>query len=1193
MYKILPQKRWVPTCALAKLLLIMRLTTLILITGFLQVSASSYAQKITLSERNASLTTVLDHIRLQTGYDFLYKSVNIKNLQHITIQVTNAELRDVLSRILEPQQLEFEIDDNSVLIKAKQSSLIDQLITRFKQIDVSGKIVNEKNEPMAGATVTVKGSGRHVSTDANGAFTLENLAENAVLSISFMGYQTREIPVKPDLGLITLKMIVSDLNEVSISVNTGYQTIPKERATGAFSFIDKKGLDRRPLTDLLGRLEGMASGLSFSRTSYDDGQPKLSIRGRSTIYANDQPLIVLDGFPMEGDIRNINPNDVENVTLLKDAAAASIWGTRAANGVIVITTRKGNFAMKPDIEFRSQATIGKKPDLFYLPQMSGSDYIGLEQNWFNAGRYDGHLTTPPFNRPVLSEVVSTLLDQRGGRISAAEAALRLDQLRSIDVRDEATDVFYRNPVKQQHQVSLRGGGDKISYYLSTGYDKVLGQERGDDLDRLTLKTENAFKLLPSLNLSIGTSTTWGNQYRNGMGLKGFQGNTSGGFNVIGPDYNFYPYQRLRNPDASAVAVPRDFNSDYISYLTGLGFEDWSYRPADELNYLDNKTKQQHLRVSTQLNYKLSPAINIDLKYQYESQDQNTNNYQPLASYNTRSLINQYTRIVLPDSSVVKQLPSGDILDYASSKLSSHNFRGQLNYSRELGNHQLTAIAGTEVREIISSGRTMRNYGYDARTLSFATVDYNARYSRFPSGVGVIPSGQSIVYLQDRYVSFYANASYSYLDRYTLSASGRMDDSNLFGIDPRDRNVPLWSGGFSWNIDKEPFFNTEAISFLKLRTTYGFNGNISKTQTAYPIAVAARDSFTGLPVLAVTSPGNPYLQWEKMAQWNLGLDFSALKNRLSGTVEWFSKQGSSLLGDHYLDPGSGFQTIRANKASMKGHGIDVELNSRLGNTLQWQSKVILSYATDKITKVANASSFGTYNYVNADKQLMPVVGRPVYAVYSFKWAGLDKEGNPQLVDANGGTGNYNTTLNNLPPDQLVYNGPALPVYSGGWSHSLSWKNLVLSTSVSFKAGHKFRRSSINYTTLNSAISHVNGHSDYALRWQKAGDEAFTNVPALLPYNVSNSARDLAYLSSDILVEDASHIRWRDVAVNYTLPASVARHLPFKSVEFYLYMDNLGLIWRANKKGIDPDFVPLPYSVRLPDAMTTTLGLKLNL
>ncbi|MBS1565190.1 MAG: TonB-dependent receptor, partial [Bacteroidetes bacterium] len=735
-------------------------------------------------------------------------------------------------------------------------------------------------------------------------------------------------------------------------------------------------------------------------------------------YANDQPLIVLDGFPIEGDIRDINPNDVESVTLLKDAAAASIWGTRAANGVIVVTSKKGGFNRRPEIEIINQATVGSKPNLFYLPQMSTSDYIDLETSWFNAGRYNSYATALPQNKPVLSPVISILMDKRDGRISATDADNRLNALRNIDVRKEATSVFFHNSIKQQHQANLRGGSDKVNYYFSAGYDRVLGQERGDDMDRLTLRSENTFRLLPSLTLQAGFMSTWGKQYRNGMGLKGFQGNTADGFAIASPEYSFYPYQQLINPDGSAALAPRLFNKDYIDYLTSRGFEDWSYRPADELKHLDNTTQQKHLVVTTQLNYKLNNALTADLKYQYESQDLTTNNYQPVALYNTRNTINTYTRFVLPDSSVVKQVPYGDILDYALTNLTTHNFRGQLNFNKRLHDHQLAAIGGMEVREIITSGRTIRNYGFDNRTLTYANIDYNARFPTFPSGVVPVPGVQTITYVQDRYVSYYANASYTYRNRYTFSLSGRMDDSNLFGIDPKDRNVPLWSTGVLWNIDKEPFFRSNMFSLLRLRSTYGFNGNISKTQTAYPVAVAARDNFTNLPLEAITSAGNPYLQWEKMAQWNLALDFSLLKDHLSGSVEWFSKKGLSLLGDQYLDPSSGFQTIRANSANMKGKGVDVELNLKVGNKVQWQSKIIFSYATDKITSVANLSNAGTYRYVNADKQLMPLVGRPVYAIYSFQWGGLDKDGNPQLIGADGKTGNYNTILNSLPPEQLV-------------------------------------------------------------------------------------------------------------------------------------------------------------------------------
>lgn len=1204
-------------CLLGRLsnqtLRVMRITAFIILGLSLHVSARVSSQTITYSATNVRLQEVFIVIEKQTGLLILYNPQLIEDAPRISVKANNQEVSVFLKGIFKGSALTYSIENKNIVVKPAVTPGLSQELgekdLKFfaltpPPIKISGTIIGPNKQSLVGATIRVKGKNTSTTTNDAGYFEL-NAEAGSTLIISYVGFKEREFKVRNE-NFLQIEMIPLIAMEGEITVvNTGYQKLPKERATGSFSTVSNRQLELRPTINILDRIEGFAGGVAFHRNSVDK-TPRIVIRGRSTIYSNDQPLYVVDGFPIEGDINNINPNDVENITILKDAAASSIWGVRAANGVVVIVTKKGSFNQKPVIKLRSHLMVGKKPDLFYLPFMSTADYVDLEKSWFEDGRYQEYFNQPLHRRKPLSPVIQTLFDVQNGVISEQEGSAALDKLRAIDVRNEYSDEFYRNSIQQQNVLNIQGGSEWVRYFFSAGYDKELSAEKGNGLDRITLRSDNTIKLLPKLDLNIGVNMAWTKNQANGLGLFGMQGESPGSISsVLTTQYAFLPYQQLKDEQGNALTAPRDYPGSYNDYLQSLGMLDWNYRPADELRYRNNTGLGQDTRITIGLEYRLLKKLTADLKYQYEGGYLENRDMHDVKSYYARNVINSFTQF-LPDSSgIINHAPVGDVLITNNGKRSSHTFRGQLNYTNgwQEDRHSIAVIGGIELRDILNQTTINSYYGYNDRTLLFIDIDKSASYPQFGQmfslpfqfGGGVL---DELRYIQNRYASFYSNASYTFLSRYTLSASGRMDKSSLFGVRPKDRNVPLWSAGASWDIHKEIFFKSQSLSRLRLRTTYGFNGNVSPMQTAYPVAYTSMDPMTNLPTANISTPANPLLQWEKVSQVNLGVDFGLFGNKLSGSVEWFFKNGQDLLGDHFLDPSSGFATIRANVASMRGKGFDIQLNYRSGQVVIWDSRLIFSHATDKVTRVATASTNnifgGTQNYMSADRDILPILNRPVYSIYSYRWAGLDNAGNPRLYDEKGTIGSYATILNGMPPDQLVYNGPAQPTFFGGWNNNVSWKGFNLSATVTYKFGHKFRRSSVNYYALNSnGIFRSIGHIDYANRWKAPGDELITNVPAYVSYNNFDYNRDEAYRYADILVSDASHIRLKDITFSYDLPSSFVQRGILKAVQLYIYLDNVGILWRANKYGIDPDFVPLGYSNYLPMPLTCTAGIKIEL
>ncbi len=359
---------------------------------------------------------------------------------------------------------------------------------------------------MVGAVIQVDGTKKGATTDDNGDFEIKGVDKEVTLVVSFVGYGTRKISIggRKDLA-IALHIVSLEMAQVSVTVNTGYQSLPKERATGSFTQIDNATLNQQVGSNILDRLNGVTSGVLFDYSKIPSDQKKLNfnVRGLSTINGPQDPLIILDNFPYEGDLSNINPNIVESITVLKDAAAASIWGTRAGNGVIVITTKKGRFNQPVKIDFNSNIQVVQKPDLYSLPQMSSTDYIDVEEYLYNQGYFASTLSD---GHSALTPVVDILYKRDNGLLTADQATAQIDAFRTHDVRSDFNKYFYRRAVNQQYGLNLYGGSGNISYIVSGGLDKNIS-ELNAGYDRLNVRAENTYKPLKNLLIIAGITYT--------------------------------------------------------------------------------------------------------------------------------------------------------------------------------------------------------------------------------------------------------------------------------------------------------------------------------------------------------------------------------------------------------------------------------------------------------------------------------------------------------------------------------------------------------------------------------------------------------------------------------------------------------------------------------------------------------------
>ncbi len=1167
MYKIYTKKIGMPLWYASKILLIMRLTTIILIATILEVHANGFSQSITLNKKNVPLNSVFKEITKQSGYEFFFNADLIRKAKPVTINIESATIDEALDKCLEDQAISYKIGNKIVSLKPKEKSIFDRVIETFSAINVRGRVVDEKGDPLAGATVNLKGTARSVITDNDGRFVMNNVTDDAILVITYLGFEPKEIKAASNLGNIQMTSTSGKLEEVTVS--TGYQTLPKERATGSFETINNQLFNRVTSTDVISRLNVTVPSLFFNnRAAGPKSIDALTIRGLSSLTAT-QPLVVLDNMAYEGDINNINPNDVENITILKDAAAASIWGTRAGNGVIVITTKKGKYDKPLSISLNTNFTVSQKPDLKYIPQISSSDFIDVEKFLYSQHFYDGTLSTtdpyPPFITPVVSILSNPSLseDQKNAQV---------DALRKYDVRDDYEKYVYRNQFNQQYALNLNGGGKQSNYLISGGFDKNLNNLKTSDFQRITLRSD--YNFIPLKNLEIQTGFYFTQSKSGDIG-----GNSTIGYRT-GLLGSIYPYARLAD-DAGTPLEPGGpyYNVDYLNTLNNNpNLLDWHYKPLEDMYKSQSNSKTEDILFNLGANYKINSIFSADLKYQYQT----TNNYSEQIydadSFYARDLINTYT----DPSTFNRAIPIGGIYVPSHGRSHTQTVRAQLNANKTWNDkHQLAVIAGGEIRKDYSEANNEGfHYGYDPSTKTFKTVDYlSAELPLYYGGVGQIPYEASYGDSDNRFTSYFANASYTYNKRYILSASARKDASNVFGTVTNKRGNPLWSGGASWIISEEPFYNFPALPYLKIRATYGFSGNTITGTPAFALVTHDVNTTTQLSYTRPTNLPNPYLRWEKVGMLNFGLDFGSKNSRISGSLEYFSKKSTDVLADAPIDPTTSFSTQKFNTADLQGNGVDFSLhyiNILEKSSFQWNTDFILSWNRNTVSRyLLKQTSVSPYI---SSSGINPVEGKLAYAVFAYPSAGLDPlTGDPRGYLNGQVSKDYSNIFKGTISD-LKYFGSSVPLVFGSLRNSFSFKGISVSANILYKFDYYFRRTGLNYTNLFYGNY---GDSEFADRWQKPGDENHTRVPSMV--YPSDSNRDTFYNYSSDVVEKGDHIRLQDITAGYTFKSFYG----FRNFKVYANASNLGIIWRANKKGIDPDILS-----GYPNPRTLAFGLSTN-
>jgi TonB-linked SusC/RagA family outer membrane protein len=1161
---------------------IMKLINSFLFLCFLNVSATGHSQTVSIIRSDATLEDILKDIYRQTGFSYSSRSKDLNDARHISIEVKQVSITTALDIALRGRPLTYSLGDKIIIIKRNVHPEVPGR-SDITLIGITGKIVDEKGRPVL-ARIEIKGKASKyaIITDEMGKFTISNINGNDILVISGINFNTIEIPVgdKTDLGDIKIVTKVTTGEEVVI--HTGYQVLKPNESTGSISVINKKILDEQFSTNILQKLNGNASSVLFNSGKLNaSGAPNpISVRGLSTINASTSPLIVLDDNIFTGNIDNINPNDVESITILKDAAATSIYGVGGANGVIVITSKKGQLDKKFEMEAGSTINMVQKVDLFSMPRMPVSDYIDAEQILFNNGYYNTAINT---QYTPLTPAVDIFNKSKNGKISVTDSTNRINGLKQIDSRREYNKYFNSVAITQQHYISISGGSRNIGWLLSGSFDKNVTSQ--DALNqKLNLRFNNVYKVFDNLSVTIGGYYT---------DFKSITGKPDLDKITVRNSY----YQQFADENGRPLAVGRNYNINYTN-TTGNGqLLDWNYYPLTDWEHDKTKNNREQLIASISVNYKPAKYLQLNASYLYQKESSIEKRFSDIESFYTRNLINSYTDLQATTLENKYPIPIGGIIRLQDFGIKSQSFRIQGNFNKSWKQQSVAAIFGNEIRETENLPTILNSiYGYRENPVISSPVDYLSSYKHYVYGYELlVPNRPTIGSTNiNRFVSLYGNISYAFEGKYTLSGSFRKDASNIFGVKSNDKWNPLWSAGLGWEISKEPFYSLQSIlPELKLRMTWGYSGNLDNSKTALPLITYSNNVDINSISAYVSQPNNPKLRWEKSRQYNIALTYSFPNQRITGSVEYYQKRGVDLYGEtpyDYTAFGLTNSLIR-NVANLRTTGVDIDMEVKIidAKKFTWATRILYNYNANTTTKYDSpVATDGTQLLSSDGNKMLPVVGKPLYALIAYRWAGLDAHGNPQgYLNGHPSTDYYTMMASgSIYREQIVYMGPANPTHFGSLANRIRWKGFNVSFNIVYKLGYYFLRPAFQETKF---IDDGIGHIDYQKRWRVPGDELKTTVPSFVyPYasGIDFSARDRFYRSSDINVQRADNIRLQYINISYNLFKSTKNGI--KRIVLYGNIANLGFLWKATKEAIDPDN-PSTYS----SPKSFTLGLKLQL
>ena len=1075
---------------------------------------------------------------------------------------------------------------------------------------VQGVVISsEDNMPLIGASVYIKtedlskdGNSPTITgviTDIDGKFNISVPEGVTRLFCSYVGHEVQELKLVPgkDQYEITLFPSAQMLDAVVV---TGYQTVERRKLTAAVGKLNISDETIGAVKSIDQALAGQIAGLSVTSTSGAPGAPaKIRIRGTSSLNGTQDPLWVLDGIPLEGtdvpqsnvlnDVSNIqqssiaglNPADIENITVLKDAAATAIYGARAANGVIVITTKKGKVG-KPVINFSSKFTYMHTLSTNRLNMLNSQEKVDLELELLRSNFAYGD------NKGGVSKIISgyglTDAYKKGGWSALTpEAQTDISRLRNTET--DWGDILFRDAFNQEYSLSLSGGNERVTYYTSIGYYQENGNVKGVGLDRLNIVAKTSYKVNRMLKFGVSL-------FVNRRNNKTYLTDTYG---LVNPVY----YSRKANP----YYQPFDANGNYVYDFdvqnnsdTDLGFNIFEERKntsnEETINALSSIFDAE-LRFNDKLKFTTQLGLQLDKASKEQIADKESFSMRIIRKnskyWDSASQSNKY---FIPDGGVHKAYENTN---------SQITWKAMGEYRDSFNDiHELEVMVGTELRKTWYETLFSAGYGFDRQTLTTKPVVFpdEDRARQFPL--------HQKTYKENAYVSFFSTASYSLMNRYTFGGSIRFDGSDLFGVDKKYRYLPLYSVSGLWRLSNEPFMQgtRKWMDNLAFRVSYGIQGNIDKNTSPFLLGKYIVDNI--LPggsehMIDINSAPNKKLRWEKTQSVNVGLDFSVLNQAINLSVDYYYRKGTDLIGKQMLPLETGFVSTNINWASMVNKGVEVSLSTRNVATknFSWYTNLNFAYNNNKVLREAIPEA-----------QTIPGrEGYPVDAIFAIKTAGLDEEGYPLFYDKEGkkvtlkelyrlqdpfGLG-FTVNSDVTPAEErsfYSYIGSQDTPYTGGLINTFSYKNWELTANLSFNLGG-YVRTTPSYNFINFDRGQ-NVNSDILDRWTPENTDG--RLPALITsekradeYYWYDQKSEI-YKNLDIWVKKLNYFRLQNLRLGYRLPEKMIKSLGMGSASVAIEGRNLLVFGSSYKNFLDPESMYNPYAPPIPKSITFSLNLN---
>jgi len=1027
MIKTLLKQRPDNSALTKRILLTLKLTGMIVMIMCMQVSAGSFAQqKINISANQTSIKNLLKMIEKQTEYRFVYSNNTLANDRKITVNIREASLDEAMKTVLKETGLIYMLKESNLVVIYASKNVQQDIV-------VSGRVTDQNGLPLPGVSVKVSGVSLATTTDANGAYSIRVPDNSTSLEFTYVGYVKKVIPLNGGVLNVTLQVDNQNLQEVVV---TGYTAYKKSQSASSSTLVTGDKINDVPGLTFDQILQGRVPGMSVISSS---GQPGTSattvIRGIGSVNGSSTPLYILDGTPIEGGFfQTINPEDIEDVRVLKDASAKALYGSRGSNGVIIITSKKGK-AGKVQVQYSSQygfsdLTRSKTTMMNTAQRLAFEEGVGVD-----FGRTLGPGWTYSSKNP----------DYINGTAAFRQQADQImDSLRNINI--DWRDQIYQNSKFQEQQASVSGGNENIRFYNSLNYYKQDGIAKRTGLERYSLKSNVDFKdnkFSGNVNIAIG--------YSNSSFTEG-EGSTGSG-TAMSAAYYALPYENPYAPDGTLIHPGNQDNYFILDQREGS-------QALERLQNSSNKTDQLKSIIGISLAYQILPELKVTTRMGVDYRNSTDQLYINPDSYygstdDTYTLggKGRYEEGTRRNFNFI----STTGLTYAKTFNEKHDFEASAYYEYVYNNYNAFNFAG---------------FGLDGRLPETPAGITNSADFLPEVGGGKTKSGLA---------SFMGVARYTYDEKYTLTGSYRYDGSTK--VAPKNKWHGFYSGGANWNVKKESFLQDfSLISDLNLRTSYGTTASPLSGDFNYLATYDLGATYNGQTGLRPTSPGNVDYDWEYVNEFNAGFDLTLFKSRrLRLTMDFYNKKTSNMFFDQPLSALSGFESVSLSTGKMQNRGIEFDISGDLVKTASftWSLGANAGYNKNKILFLTDAAD----QLLDGDTRIFQV-GLPYGSYYAPGWAGVNSQtGDAQYYNPDGSITNvYNATT-----QSVANSGSMFPKLTGGFNTSLSYKGFSATALFSFVSGIKrwnnedFYNENQRYATSNQSLRMLED------RWMKPGDE----------------------------------------------------------------------------------------------------------